>query len=78
MAKIFVMIQHFSSLFQSQSASGLMDLNPPWMRPEHCRLVDVWIRKGNGYIKVKGSYDPNHMSWLKANGVAIQILGWSE
>lgn len=53
----------------------LSHLSPSWSIPETASLVKIYIRKKDGFTCVKGSYDTNR-GWVKANGVAVNILGW--
>ena len=68
-----------NSLFTESSEVELKHLSPSWAPPSHCNIINIYVRKKDSYIKIRGSYDINQRCFVKTNGAALPIiLGWDE
>jgi len=56
----------------------LRHTNAPWVMPTGYHMVRIYVPKKDSYVPEDGYYDRNLGSWIKANGVAVKILGWEE
>jgi hypothetical protein len=54
-------------------------LNFPSIHPYNARTVTIYVRGGeSGIKKGQGYWDVDSHTWKRADGIAIEILGWKK
>lgn len=72
-------INKFIENYRADDETKLTHLNPSWVRPTTSDNVTIFVRKKDSYVRMKGYFDINQETWVKANGVSVGvILGWTQ